>query len=84
MLVGFDLASGKTFLQDFQEWLTRRHTDRPELAFTGMVLREVFPVGDSYRSPFELGKDEQAVAVRQLLDDIEAFLDSIPPRRQRG
>lgn len=77
LLVGFDLAGNADFLRGFQQWISARHPERPELAFMGQVLREVFPLGESYRSPFEFSTEEHGLAVGRLADDLEEYLNEL-------
>jgi len=76
VLVGFEVARNDSMLKAFRTWLQMRADDRPELSFMGLVLRQVFPVGESYKSALFLTDDEQKTAIGQLLDDFDAFLHS--------
>lgn len=78
LLIGFDNGIGRPLvLHEFQEWMSARHPERPELVFTALVVHEAFNTHDDHAMP-TLTAEEDEIAVDVLAQLFIAFLDSRP------
>ena len=76
LLVGFDNGMGRPLvLHEFQEWMSARHPERPELVFTALVVHEAFDTHDELAVP-TLTAEQDEIAVDTLAELFVAFLDS--------
>ena len=76
LLAGFDNGIGRPLvLKQFQEWMSARHPERPELVFTALVVHEAFNTHDGPAVPTLTAKENET-AVDVLAELFIAFLDS--------
>jgi hypothetical protein len=72
LVVGLDEGVPEPFLRGFKTWLVARGTDRPQLAFPDLVLREAGVKDKGSRS--ELTALENEACTRALFDLLDAYL----------
>ena len=75
LLVGFDNGVGRGIVHEFQEWMSDRHPEMPNLAFWVLVLHEA--AGNHEATSLfgqSLSNDENQVAVGTLFTLLKRFI----------
>ena len=67
LLTGFDNGIGPSVLSDFQEWMSDRHPEQPQLVFEALVLHEVTGDHATRLHVKDLSETENDLAVDKLL-----------------